>query len=1149
MSISTLTLRHFACACLLLFLPPAKAQVNSWSTIDKLLNFEDGTPGQPPAGWYSQSGVTVDANVSRRGRYSARVERTAASAEDFTYAQISVPVDFRAFTANVLELRGWVKTENATGAAAFYFGEYGSAPASLAFNSIQPLGIKGTSDWKQYLVTIPFTPAATTMRIGFFLMGTGKAWFDSLELYADGIPISQAPLTNTNIPAILGFENGLPGQVPTGWQVSGQAIVVDDQIFQSGRHSARIVRTSTSSGQFSFGQVSIPIDFTGRNLEIRGFIRTQDVSGSVAVYANQTSGGTSLAFATTQGQGIRGTTTWREYSATAAIAPNVTTLSVGFLLNGTGSAWFDDIQLLVDGTPISRATPRNPVILTVNTTALRVVTAQGTDAAPVALSIVANKAGVPVTLASNAAWLRVDQTQVIAPGTTNVLASAKALTPGTYSGAIRVSSPTAPDVTIAVTLSVTAAQPPRLTVSPRDILRTVEIGAGEQARLRVSNAGSGVLRFTGGLRFDGIGGWISVPALGGTLEAGQSTEIPITLRTQSLSPGTYRGELFFRPEGLPEETVPITVQAVEQLRPRILLSQVGYTFTAVALGGAPGPQNLGVLNEGGDVLTYEARSVTISGGNWLRVSPGGDRLQRPLRDVSFLEVAVDPAGLEPGEYYGRVEVTSGEADNTPQAATVLLKVLPPGSSQVPEVRPAGMVFISEEGSDPPPQNTRITNLEGGNLGFVSVPLTSDRSAWLQYTPDVGQSTIEQPADLVVRPEHRNLSSAVRTGAINLLFTDTGETRAVRVLSVVAPRGLANAQGKSSQRLLTGCPGATLRMQHLTLENSFVAVAGEPTDIRIRVIDDCGTPLTPDTAAHPLVSITSDSGDEVRLVHVQNGEWRGTWRPRVAKDLATVAITIIAGDLRTPAEILLRSGRVLAGGSIPVVRPGALRHSASLQTDVPVAPGHLISILGSGLADKEEVASTLPLPRTLADTEVILGGRPLALLYTSHGQINAQIPYDVPANTEQQLYVRRGKTLSVPEKFIIAPTQPGIFTVNQQGFGQGYVLLADGVTVADPSSPAEPGSEVVLYASGLGAVTPALEAGEPAPNPPPQVVAPLQVTIGGQRATLVSATLSPGVTGRYEVRVQVPANAPAGNEIPVILRSNDRVSPVVTMAIR
>ncbi len=781
---------------------------------------------------------------------------------------------------------------------------------------------------------------------------------------------------------------------------------------------------------------------------------------------------------------------------------------------------------------------------------IRLTLSQGDVSGPQDLHVAATRAGVPVTLAANAPWITIDDSNVAAPASVQFTVSARSLAPGTYNGTIQASSTVAAPAAVGVILTVTAPQPPRLSVSPPQITQSLEIPNTAQARIRVTNAGSGTLRFAAAPRFEGTGGWMNVSLSGVnvTLGAGESSEVPVVFDTRNLAPGTQTGSVVITAAGLPDQVVRVTLQVTQQRRARILLSQAGYTFTAVAEGGTPQPQNLGVLNEGAGELTFAARGITLSGGDWLRVTPDSGRVDRPLRDVAFLDVGIDPGGLAPGEYYGRVEVTAGPADNTPQIATVLLKVLPAGSAQVPEVRPAGLVFISEEGTNPGSQTIRVTNLKGGNTGFVSGPLTSDRGPWLRYSPDVGATTTEEPASMVVQPEHRALGPGVRTGAINLLFTDTGETRSVRVLSVVAPRGTANAN-KENLRFLGSCPGATLRMQHLSLENSFVAVAGEPTDVRVRVIDDCGTPLTPDTAPNPLVSMNADTGDEVRLVHVQNGEWRGTWRPRAAREPATVAISILAGDLRTPAEILLRTGRVLAGGSMPVVRSGALRHSATLQTDVPVAPGHLISLLGAGLAEREETASSLPLPQALNDTEVLLGGRRLSLLYTSSGQINAQLPYDLPANTEQQLYVRRGVTLSVPEKFVIAAVQPGIFTVNQQGFGQGIIVQPDGTTVADTANPAARGSEVIIYCSGLGAVTPEIPAGEAAPNPGPRVVAPLQVTIGGRSATIVSATLSPGVSGRYEVRVRVPNDTPTGNEIPVVLRAHDRVSPTVTMAVR
>jgi trimeric autotransporter adhesin len=122
---------------------------------------------------------------------------------------------------------------------------------------------------------------------------------------------------------------------------------------------------------------------------------------------------------------------------------------------------------------------------------------------------------------------------------------------------------------------------------------------------------------------------------------------------------------------------------------------------------------------------------------------------------------------------------------------------------------------------------------------------------------------------------------------------------------------------------------------------------------------------------------------------------------------------------------------------------------------------------------------------LNGTEVLLGDKPLPLLYASAGQINAQIPYDLVVNTPHNLVVGRNVAQSVPVVLTVAPAQPAIFTVNQQGTGQGAIMKSDQVTLAQPGTPARTGEAVVIYCAGLGAVTPAVKEGAPRPPPVPR----------------------------------------------------------------
>jgi len=49
--------------------------------------------------------------------------------------------------------------------------------------------VNGTTDWNEYSVSVPAVPAAKILTIQLFFSGTGKAWFDDLQLLVDGKPV------------------------------------------------------------------------------------------------------------------------------------------------------------------------------------------------------------------------------------------------------------------------------------------------------------------------------------------------------------------------------------------------------------------------------------------------------------------------------------------------------------------------------------------------------------------------------------------------------------------------------------------------------------------------------------------------------------------------------------------------------------------------------------------------------------------------------------------------------------------------------------------------------------------------------------------------------------------------------------------------
>jgi uncharacterized protein (TIGR03437 family) len=359
------------------------------------------------------------------------------------------------------------------------------------------------------------------------------------------------------------------------------------------------------------------------------------------------------------------------------------------------------------------------------------------------------------------------------------------------------------------------------------------------------------------------------------------------------------------------------------------------------------------------------------------------------------------------------------------------------------------------------------------------------------------------------------------------------------------------------RFANGCSVSEFRPQVVSPGDNFNVPLQAPLTLRLAVYDNCNNKVTDRKID---VSAAFGNGDPVlTLNYERDNEWTGTWIPRNgAAGPVNITMTALQIGRSGVAGRGVRSGRLLPAGTVlpPLVTRGAIENAATLQVGSLVAPGSLVTIRGKGFADGERRAAGLPLGYELDGTEVLLQGRQLALLYTSDGQINAQIPYDVTANAEQQLLVRRGATLMLdPEVVTVAPAQPGVLTTNQQGTGQAfaYVQNADGTRIlADGRAPAAAGSTVVILAAGLGETDRNVAAGQRPPDSPRASVAnPVEVSIGGVAAQVRSATLDAAadLPGRYEVVVTMPQGVSAGDAAIVISVAGQTSPATATIAAR
>jgi uncharacterized protein (TIGR03437 family) len=237
--------------------------------------------------------------------------------------------------------------------------------------------------------------------------------------------------------------------------------------------------------------------------------------------------------------------------------------------------------------------------------------------------------------------------------------------------------------------------------------------------------------------------------------------------------------------------------------------------------------------------------------------------------------------------------------------------------------------------------------------------------------------------------------------------------------------------------------------------------------------------------------------------------------------------------------------------VPLVNPDGIKNAASFSSVPVVSPGGAVAIFGNQLADPSvQQPPPGPLPTSLGHTQVKLGDAPLPLFFTSNGQLNAQVPFNLPVNSQQQLVVQYGNTLSVPAPVSVSAAQPAIYTQNQQGTGQGAII--NGVTgiLADSNNPVHAGDVISIFCTGLGPVSPPVPEGVAPPTTPlSNTTTPVTATIGGQTATVAFAGLAPGFPGLYQVNVVIPSGVAPGDNVPVVLTEGSQVSQPVTIAVR
>ena len=233
---------------------------------------------------------------------------------------------------------------------------------------------------------------------------------------------------------------------------------------------------------------------------------------------------------------------------------------------------------------------------------------------------------------------------------------------------------------------------------------------------------------------------------------------------------------------------------------------------------------------------------------------------------------------------------------------------------------------------------------------------------------------------------------------------------------------------------------------------------------------------------------------------------------------------------------------------PAIRPDQVISAGSFGAFPAIAPATWVEIYGTNLATTRfqiwsgsDFTGNLA-PSALGGTTVTIAGKRAFVNFVSPGQVNVQVPSDVPIGS-QPLVVATAGGSSAAYTVTVNATQPGLlappaFRIN--GSQHVVALLSNTLTYVLPvaiagitTARARPGDTLTLFGIGFGPVTPSIPAGQIAEQANALQVA-LEITFAGVPATPTYAGFAPGFVGLYQINVVVPRVA-ASDTVPVAFK--------------
>jgi uncharacterized protein (TIGR03437 family) len=866
-------------------------------------------------------------------------------------------------------------------------------------------------------------------------------------------------------------------------------------------------------------QLSFAYQTLTQNPPVQTLTLSTTTASSFNVAATTSTGGSWLIVTpqtvTTLGGGV---------GSTVTVSVNPSGLNAGTTYSGTITLT-NTVTGAIQSIPVSLLVSTLPV-LTLNSSGTTFVYQQGSSSFPAQQTVQVSSSGsqlsfsANVNLISGGNFLNVTPTNASTTQTLTLSLNPSVLallTPGTYSSNVSILSASAGNSPLLYPVNLVVTNSTVLNASQGVMNFNYQIGQSQPGAQTLTITSSGQpLNFAVTAINSNCGSFLSATTPTGNTPG----TVAVSVNTNGLAVGQCTGTVSITSAGSANSPLNIPVNLFISNTALLNVSPAALSATAQA-GGAQQTQSVALTStDPNNQITFTA-SVT-PGSNFVRVQPVSGSTP------SSLTLTFDPTGLAPGTYTSTLTINAAGPSNSivanaPVSVPISFVVT---SNNIASVSPTSLTFAQTFlGTPQAAQTLQIATTTAGQA-FTVIATTQSAGNWLSVSPSSGST----PGSVSVTANGSNLNVGTYFGSVTIQIP--GAANSPINVPVTLTVGSAQTLVVNTPNLtFTFSSGSTPSPQTVSLASTggnvgfTTAPNGNPLFVTV-------TPTTGTTPANLSISLntavlgTLNTGSYTNQVVISS--------PGLVNATISVTVTVQATQAPTISTIL---------------------NAASLQPGA-VAPGLIVTILGANLGPTTGVGYSVgadgKMSTSVAGTTVTFDGVGSPLIFVRNDQINAIVPYEIGGRVSTNVVVTRNGQSSAGLLQTVAATSPAIFSVSQNGNGQGAILNFNS-SVNGPNNPATRGSVVQIFCTGEGALVPGVATGSFTPQfaPFPKPIANVSVTIGSAPAQTTFVGEAPTlVSGVLQVNAVVPLGAGTGPQTVLLtIGPNQNITQQITVYVQ